>query len=266
MAAESLGGLVLGLVPGLPYLLAGQFKGICLLWLAWLVLACTGVFLYGLPSGYTLMGLAAAVHAWLMFKHLALQVLEGLGERVTVLLFLALALVAGYVWMPRLLIPGLACVRSNMAIPYQHIRNGDALLVRRAPHDLKRGMIVAFRATTVWVPRGGPVRRRRDTRSLGQIIGLPGEEVGIRKDGFVVNGQALDIERYPVPRWLRGRDLTLRLTGRQYFVSCDYIVLGAVGVVAGMVPQICVASRDAIESQAFMLWWPLSRRGSLRVD
>jgi len=269
MAVESLGSLVFGLVPGLPYVLTDQFKRIRFLWLAWLVLFCLGAFFYGLPEGWTLIGLAAAVHAWMMFRHRALEVLEGFGERIVVLLFLVVVLVVAYVRMPRLVIPGLACVRSNMPIAFFHIQTGDALLVRRAPDELRRGMIVSFRAHAyVMAGRGGAVTRRyHDVRTLGQIVGLPGEAVEIRGSAFAVNGRALDGQQYPVPGWLQGRQVTVHLDQGQYFVSCDYRVpVRPAALDNNVIQQICVAVRSQIESRAFWLWSPLSRRGPLRAE
>jgi len=266
MAVESLGSLVLGLIPGLPYLLTGQFRSILLLWLAWLVLFCLGMFFYGLPEGWTLIGLAVAVHAWLIFRHKALEVLEKFGERIVVLLFLVLVLVAAYVWLPRLVIPGLGCIQSNMAIPYHHIENGDALLMRRVSKELKRGMLVGFWAHTYGVLRD-ELRRRGDVRGLGQIVGLPGERLEIRRDVFAVNSQALDAKQYPVPGWLHGQETTVPLGQGEYFVSCVYGVQARGRALNSQVIQrICVVDRERIESRAFMLWWPLSRRGWLEVD
>ena len=173
MDVESLGSLVFGLVPGLPYLLTGRFGRVWVLWVAWLVLFCTGMFLYGLPWGWTLIGLAAAVHGWMMFRHRVLEVLHGFGERIVVLLFLVLVLLAAYVWLPRLLIPGLACVQSNMAIPFYRIETGDALLVRRAPERLARGMIVSFRTHTYQAMGQGALRRRyQDAQTLVRSWGF----------------------------------------------------------------------------------------------
>jgi hypothetical protein len=269
-AVLSLGSLALGLIPGLPFWLTGQFKQIQQLWLAWLVLACVGMSLYGLTMGYLLIGLAIAIHAWLAFSHRALGVLEGLGERVVVLLILVLILFAAYVGTPRILIPGLQCVRSNMAIPSHRIQEGDALLARRAPRELKRGMVVLFAAWRWGVPRGygatGGVMG--GAASLGQIVGVPGDEVSIGLDGFVVNGQPLDARQYPLPRWLRGRRLPIHtVPSERYFVNCEYQGGGRIqNLDPNLIRTLCMVGRDRIESRAFMLWWPLSRRAFLRAD
>lgn len=268
MDVESLGSLVLGLVPGLPYVLTGRFGRVWLLWVAWLVLFCMGMFLYGLPGGWALIGLAAAVHAWMVFRHRLLDLLQGFGERIVVLLFLVLVLLAAYVWVPRLVIPGLACVRSTMAIPFYRIETGDALLVRRAPGELMRGMIVGFRTHTYQVAgQGALTQRHQDAETLGQVVGLPGEVVEVRGNAFAVDGQALEGQRYPLAPWLQGRQLTVHLAEGQYFVSCDFRVLGrGVALDNTVVQEICVVPRGRIDSRAFWLWSPLSRRGRLRAD
>jgi hypothetical protein len=264
-------GLVVGLIPGLPYLLARQFSRIRWLWLGWLVLACTGLGLYGLPEGYVALGLAIAIHAWLMFRHRGLQVLSGFGERVVVLLALVLILFALYTGLPRAAVPGLACVRCSTVFPHLRIQRGDALLMRSLPPELKRGMVVTFTGRQFRIPRGdgGGVVGWGEITTLGMIVGLPGEEVGVRGNAFVVNGRALDSGQYPLPAWLLGREETVRLAGgRQYFVSCDMDVRRPAGVAlpTGLVREACVVDRNAIQSRAFMLWWPLSRRAFLRVD
>jgi hypothetical protein len=269
IALRSLGVLavefVLGLIPGLPFVLEGQFRRIRLFWLAWLVFSCAALFLYGLAAGYLMLGLAVAIHAWLMFSHQVLGVVEGFGERVAVVLVLVFVLLAIYPWLPRTVVPGLACVRSTMAFPHYRIAVGDALLARRAPDEPKRGTIVYFDAYGYGI-HGGAGGLMGGASTLGQIVGLPGDEVTLHEGGFVVNGRALDKERYPCPDWLRGREETFHLTGpRQYFVTCQYQVR-RVGLPEGLVGQLCMVDRSRIQSRAFMLWSPLWRRGLLRTD
>jgi len=129
-------------------------------------------------------------------------------------------------------------------------------------------MIVGFRTHTYQAVGQGALRRRyQDAQTLGQIVGLPGEVVDVRANAFAVNGQALEGQRYPLPPWLQGRQLTVPLADGQYFVSCDYRVHGR-GVVLdnSVIQEICVALRGQIDSRAFWLWSPLSRRGRLRAD
>ena len=89
----------------------------------------------------------------------------------------------------------------------------------------------------------------------------------LRRDVFSVNGQPLDVRRYPVPRWLRGREMTTPLGQGQYFVSCDYLVqTRGRALDNNLIRQVCVVDRGRVETRAFMLWWPLSRRGRIEVD
>jgi hypothetical protein len=261
-------GLVAGLIPGLPYLLARQFKGIRLLWLGWLALACIGLGMYGLPSGYVAVGLAIAIHAWLMFRYRGLQVLSGFGERVVVLLGLVLILFSLYAGLPRAVVPGLACVQCYTAFPHLGIQPGDALLMRSPPHELKRGMVITFIGREFRIPRGdgGGVVGWGEVTTLGMIVGLPGEEVGVHGNAFVVNGRTLDGLHYPLPAWLQGCEQTVRLAGGQYFVSCDMQRRARFALPVGVVQEACVVNSKAIQSRAFMLWWPLSRRAFLRAD
>jgi hypothetical protein len=98
-----------------------------------------------------------------------------------------------------------------------------------------------------------------------QIVGLPGERVQIENDTFIVNGQELDSEKYPVPRWLRGRRVSANVGDDSYFISCQYSVRAhGRQLTNANIHDICLIRSSNIEARAFMRWLPLSRRGFLR--
>lgn len=65
---------------------------------------------------------------------------------------------------------------------------------------------------------GGPIIQGRGD-ALAQLIGLPGKTVKLRSDRFYVYGKALPEDTYPVPDWLSGMNLAVRLGKNQYFLA-----------------------------------------------
>ena len=103
------------------------------------------------------------------------------------------------------------------------------------------------------------------TATIGQIVGLPNEVVVIDQRVFSVNGTALPQDGYPIPAWFPDRRMELEVGPNQYFVSSQYRVRGVRGVGSDIVKRLCLVNKEAIESQATMLWWPLTRRHRLNM-
>lgn len=264
--ADGTVGLLLSIVPGLAHLIAGRFKQIWGWWLLWLVAVAGGVFIYGSVWAFPLLGLAIALHAWIAASYGFWQTLETLGEKVLLLGFVMLVLSVAYripSWAT-----GISCVPSSLTIPYYQVMEGDYLVIRRlspwaAP--LARGTLVQYKAAVY--------QGRRDAfaqpTSTGQIVGLPGETVVLRGNAFEVGGRVLPPGRFPVPRWLQGRQATVPVPGNSYFVSASYWVQGHGfgGVVdERVIREMTVVLRSDVKAAAFMRWWPLWRRGWLEVD
>lgn len=98
-----------------------------------------------------------------------------------------------------------------------------------------------------------------------EIVGLPGEYVEIKEGSFIVDEQQLDGARYPVPLWLRGRGISVRIPAGCYFISTEYNIPGG-RPDYGVIRRACLVQAGDIEALAFMNWWPLSRRGFIRSD
>lgn len=160
-----------------------------------------------------------------------------------------------------------------MNIPYHRIEAGDYLLAwggmdQETPLD--RGSIVLIRPVTlISNPVIGNYGSRANTskeKIIGQIVGLAEEQVEIQKGVFIVNGQPLDPEKYPVPQWLHNMNFSAKIPDNSYFVSAQYNVTahGGIRLQASDVRQICLMKASDIEAEAFMRWWPLLKRGFIR--
>jgi hypothetical protein len=176
---------------------------------------------------------------------------------------LALIVLAWIYWLaPGVVVPDLTGGYTNLTLPYQDIRQGDFLLAwRHRPSDtsLPRGSLVLTRPGSIGRGRAVRVPRSDETMAV-QIVGLPGETIAVAHDLYLVNGKSLDREKYPVPRWLRGRDVYAKLTSDSYFVSSEYNV-NLRELTQAHIRTVCVVAREAVEARAFIRWLPLFRRG-----
>ena len=104
------------------------------------------------------------------------------------------------------------------------------------------------------------------TAAIGRIVGLPNEAVVIQAGVYTVNGTALPKDAYHMPAWFPEQRIELRVGPNQYFVSSEYErVRGVRGVGSDIIKRLCLVDKEAIESQATMLWWPLNRRHRLNT-
>ena len=258
-------GLALSIVPGLAHLVAGRFRQVWGWWLLWLGCLTAGVFVFGSVWALPLLGLAIALHARIALSYGLWRMLTGIGEKVVILVFLILVLSVVYripSWAT-----GISWVPSAVTIPAYQVSEGDYLVMRRfspGQAPLARGTLVLFRAA---VYRGGP-NDWIHLRTTGQIIGLPGELVTLRGSVFEVGGQVLPPERFPVPGWLQQRQAVIGVPAEAYFVSTRYQIQGhGVAVVdQGVIREMAVVAASDIRGTAVMRWWPLSRRGWLKVE
>jgi len=265
--SDSVLGLFLSIIPGLAHLIQNRFREIRWYFLAWLVLVVSGLFIYGSTSGYICLGLAIGVHAAIAVQYGIIRDLTNVIEKAIIVIFVLIGLALIYRYIPRLLLPNLFGGYSGLTIAYHKVEAGDYLLAwgDLDPKELlSRGSLVLIHPVTLT-----NYGRNRATRSgdlmVGQIVGLAGEQVDIADGAFVVDGQQLDTGKYPIPQWLRRTKLSVRIPGDEYFVSVPYTVRAhGVRLSSSYIGQVCVLQAGDIEAKAFMLWWPLSRRGFLR--
>jgi len=247
------------IIPGLGHLLTGRFRQILRFLGLWCFLVALGAFIFHTTWGWICMGMAAAIHAWLAVDASLLDRLDNVMERMAAVLIAFVVVMLSYIGVSQVL--GISFETSPLTIPAINMQAGDLLLMRpledRA-ETLIRGTIVGFSARSIG--RGGTVT------AVGQIVGLPNEVVVIDQGVYSINGTALPKDDYPVPRWFPQQRIELKAGPTQYFVSSEYSrVRGVRGVGSDIIKRLCLVDKEAIESQATMLWWPLTRRHGLNA-
>ena len=261
--SDSISGLLLSIVPGLAHGLQHRFKEIRWYFLAWLILLLSGLFLYGSAVGYICLGLAIGVHAAIALQYGILKDLSKISEKVVMIILVLIGLTLLYRLIPRIPLLNLTGAHSSLTIPYHNVEAGDYLLARgglNAEGLLPRGSLVLIHPITLR-NQSRIVTRSNDT-TIGEIIGLPNENIRILNDVFIIDGLKLDIKRYPVPRWLRKVPFSTTIPVNTYFVSVQYSVRAhGMRLGASHIKQICLINAGDIEAKVFMRWWPLLKRG-----
>jgi len=254
-------GLFLSIIPGLAHLVHRRFREIRWYFIAWLIALSTGLFLYGTNIGLCFIGLAVGLHAWIAVQHSLLKQLKTLSERLGAVLVALVILALIYRFAPRLIVPDLTGGYTALTLPYQNVQRGDYLLAWRdevSDHPLPRGSLVLARLTAVELRRQSR-RASRGGNMIVQIVGLPGETVQTRNDVFIIDGKPLDQEKYPPPRWLHERQVSIIVPPDCYFVSSEYNAPR--NIREGHIRTACLIDFDAVRARAFMRWLPVSRRG-----
>jgi len=258
-------GVFLCIIPGLGHLINKRFKEIWWYFLAWIVLLLTGIFFYGTNYGYFFIGLAIGIHVVIAILYGLFKDLESFREKAAVFFFLLIGFLFLYRFVPRMIFPYLTGSYSSMDIPYYNVSEGDYLLARSDIDReiiLDRGSLVVFNPVAI----GGhqPRRIRSNRTTIGEITGLPGENIQILKGVFIIDGQPLDVEQYPVPGWLRNRTFSFIIPKDSYFVSSRYnITAHGIVLTDSNIIQVCIVNKSSIEAKAFMRWLPIARRGFL---
>lgn len=265
LGSDPLVTLVLSLVPGLGHLVRRRFREVALWTLAWLVLVSAAVFCWGSQIGFVLLGLGIGVHAWIAVRAGLWQTLKEPADRLVAVLGVLIVLAFLYAVAPRVLFFGYRGIQAPTTIPGLRIRAGDYLLVRRgagASVPLARGTLVLVHPPSMI---NGVRLNHPFAVTLGQIVGLPSEMVAIQDDAYVVEGQRLDPQSFPVPAWLRGRAYGTQVPPDSYFISVEYQFRGNAhrGLTNVMITDVSTIKTDAVQGRVFLRWWPPSRRGFL---
>jgi type IV secretory pathway protease TraF len=269
VVSDSLVGLVLSVVPGLPHLIKRRFREVWLLVLLWFVLLGASLVFYHSRTGALLIGLTLALHAWIAVRYGLIEEVRGFGERVAMLLIVIILLALLYWAVPRIVIRGFGGGYTSLTIPALNVSRGDYFLVRHVrstEEPVPRGTLVLIEPPGIRNARRD-YRLNSGQRMIGQIVGLPEEMVRVEDHAYVIGGQRLDPSRFPVPLWLQ-RYPPRAATGivvpeHAYFVSSDYTVAmhGNIAMTDQAVSNVCLVRASDIRGRAFLHWWPLSRRG-----
>ncbi len=261
---DSVIGLFFSIVPGLAHLLAKRFKEIRWYFMAWLILLLSGLFFYNSTIASMLIASAIGVHVWIALQYGFIKQLGVFAHRVLAALVVFAALALIYWYLPGLILPNFTTGYISFDIPYRNIKQGDFFLVHRyisRQHLIPRGSLVLIRPAAI----GYHNVTHSDYTMVGQVVAVASEKVEIKEGAFIIDGQKLDPAKYPVPTWLRGRKISVNIGSNSYFISTDYSVhIHGARLGDAQVRTVCVVNADDIEGRAFMLWWPLSRRGFVR--
>ena len=233
---------------------------------AWLVLILTGLFLFGSLPGSICIGLAVGLHVGMTIQYGLLKNLDNYREKIAVVVLLLIGFFFVYGIIPDLIFPFLTINRSTLTIPSYNISEGDTLLARS---NIDRGAVLARGSLVLIHPvfiGGHQVRAQSNPGTIiAEIVGLPGENIQVSENAFVINNKQLDVEQYPVPGWLQKSNFSGIIPNDSYFISAQYR-LGGHGVMLtdSNIRQVCIVAKNNIEAKAFMRWLPLAKRGFLQ--
>lgn len=255
---DGLWGLVLSIIPGFAHFLYGHFKRIRNLLIAWFVCMSLSAALFSTPWGWALFGIGGTIHAWIALDAGLREKLAAVRERLIALLFLFALFFIGYYILVQVLFPSISFQRIAFGVSPSGVHSGDTLLLRSLgdhAQSLARGDFVSYQGRAINAGGTWP--------AVGQVVALPHETVKMDSQGFHVNGTPLGLEQFPVPHWMRTWKNEVTLGPNQYFITTAYHRRGAADLPPGTVERLCLISKQAIESRATMLWWPLTRRHRL---
>jgi signal peptidase I len=202
MTDRDLAATILSIIPGLGHVLMGRRRAACIAFVVWAVLLVTTIsFYYGMSKGI-LTGFLLSWHTMVMVDAGRLmQTIQRRLRRVLAvgLLFVILAILYA-------LLPDPIMMVSRYPFPAPGIQIGDTVWGwhRHGDEELKRDDLVFVEA----VERGRRINARLNNqayvldtsmrgRNFGCVVGLPGEEVLVRRDGFYLNNQLLELSNLP---------------------------------------------------------------------
>ena len=227
---------------------------------AWFVLLLVSLFFFGSVLGLFLMGLAIGVHVWIGVHSALLKEYSELSYRIVGFMLILVFYFIAYQALARIIFFDIRGGYSVVDVPNARVQHGDFLLGRPSqtdPEEITRGSFVLVQLENIANHGFGG----RNNAAYAQVIGLPGETVAIENEQFVVNGQPLDAEQYPVPPWLIRQSFSTVLEPESYFISAQY---RGTGYNAAQAIEVCTVGRNQIEAKAFLRWNPLRRRGFIQ--
>jgi hypothetical protein len=264
------GGFILSIVPGLGHAAKGRFRDVRIVWILWLVLFLMTVVCFATPWGWIALGVAAACHAYIALRVELLDYLDELGARLLAILLTTSVLLVIYGTLPFWLL-NLRFIRIPFDIPAYRVRTGDLLMFRPydgSTADLPSGTIILSDATEIRMADGRRLQVVAGARrSVGQVVGRAHETVALSPEGmtqFYVQGEPLDPNRIPVPRWLQAVEWREAVPDDHYFISHVFRFYGRQANTTDlMVNSACLIPVERVHRRAVMVWWPLHRRQRL---
>jgi hypothetical protein len=263
---RALSGILLSIVPGVAHALQRRLRSVRLYLALWVLFLFGALFFYGGSLGMAFLGLAVTWHAWIALKAGMWQQVHELRYRLLAMGFVAAGLGFLYWGIGRLVLSDITGGYVTQAVEFHRVSAGDFVLARRSMADvehLTRGSLVLAPMGTIQArrPRRGPYE------VIAQIVALPGETLTVEKAAtgetrFVISGQPLETDVYPVPRWLTRPDLSVKIPEGCCFLSTAYRTTGRYST--DTILALCVVPLEDIEAKVFMRWLPIGRRGFIR--
>jgi len=259
--------VVVSTLPGLAHLIQRRFRRIFSWWASWLsTLFCALFFFCPRPIPVIMLAMAVILHAWIAADAgLVLKRTKGFAARLVALVLVALWVLVVYAGVRVTALRNIHMGMSVVSIPSLEVQVGDYLLCRRLnarSETIRPGDLVLIDY------QGG--------HAVTQVIGVPGDRVSVTGGRFVVNGKALDAERFPVEEWIAnernlpggGAGTRRPLLAEEFLVRMRYSrsVRGYSFAQMRRGPPRegpLVVGRRQILARAFMRWMPLARRGFL---
>ncbi|NLE29896.1 MAG: hypothetical protein GX629_09540 [Phycisphaerae bacterium] len=267
LLGQSVFSIIVSLIPGLQQIIDGNFHSVKKYCITWLVLILVGLFFYGSNIGLFLIGLALGVHAWITLLgwnaiHSGVNVFRRLRMVATVIIAFGIV----YWLVGRQISNSLPHTFTSQDYPYYNVHSGHLLVGRNLDKDdlshLRRGDLVMVNASALYDGHRG-----QTFKVVGQIVGMPGDVIDLKKDHFVVNGEELKADHFPVPDLFHGRELTISVPSDCYFIACDYTI-NAHGATEQMVRDVlrngCLFRHDDLIARMTFRWLPVLRRGFLK--
>jgi signal peptidase I len=264
---------LLSVIPGLGHVPQRRVRDVRWYIVAWIGLVGCALLSYGTSGGVIMLGLAAALHAWIALD--AAGLIGGRAHILRMALFLSLMgmlIVQMYRGIGTLAFSDLVIAPSSLAVPALRVQQGDYLLARHSsatPALLKRGSLVFVPASSV-VNHGAEYgTQHRGPLIVGQIVGLPGDTAQINEGVFQVNGKVVDSQKFPIPAWMKGAKLTIVLPAGTYFVTSEYNLnfhgnININNVMPDMIRNVCCVRLDDIRGRVSMKWLPIWQRSRLK--
>jgi len=259
-------GLVFSVLPGFAHLIQKRFKEIRWLFIVWLMLIMSGLFLYGSTAGVICIGMAIGAHTAIAIQYKALQELESIFKIFLLIIIVFISLLFAYRGISGRIIPNLTGSYSTLEIPGLNMAAGDYLLGWNNPEDklnIKRGDLVLIYPNIVGGHNMEGVKSR--TYTVVQIVATAGERLEIKDGVFIINGQKLDPNTFPVQQWLKNYSYSVTIQENSYFISIQYNVnANNMDLNDEYINNVCIINSNDIESKIFMRWMPLMKKGLIK--
>jgi hypothetical protein len=246
----------LSIIPGLGHLLTGRLRNLRLVGTGYVAAMLLGLALWGTGGGSLLIGLAIALHGWIMLD--AGRLLDGtdtLRSRLVVglVVYVMLAWVV-YGGINRHWVGG---VVTPVPIPSHGIRQDDFLIIWRQAYLLgspQRGDLVMYRTKARPLNYGHGAIKVGET--LGRLLAFPGEKVNSSGAVLTVTTPEGKVTRYGSPI-LKDLNFEMIVPAGRYLcfpVDVKIAIQGAAVSPEEIIDMIGLPSTNEFHGRAIMIY------------